>query len=330
MEKEGLVSLITPCHNSSKFIHRLLDSVLEQTYGQIEMITVDNASEDETPVIIKNYMPKFEAKGYTLNYIRQEDLGPSAGIQTGLRVITGEFLLMPDSDDWYAGPKSIETFVNKFNELSDEYAIIRCQQSFIDEETMSSTGISYSNASEDDPGTLFEDCLLGQNGYNFAPINYMVKVSALRKETGLEIYNAYNTGQQRQICLPLYYKHKAWTILEPLVCYLVRKNSVSHGDYAKYPTQRVLYGRCQQYIDSILDRIDTMPSSDRVKYRNSFLLKETERMCRMAKYFGEKEDLKCFIEKYKDYGGNLYELKIQLLLISLRKTVKKMLNSNSQ
>lgn len=322
MGKKGLVSLITPCHNSSKFIHRLLDSVLEQTYGQIEMITVDNASTDDTPKIIKNYIPKFEARGYTLNYIRQEDLGPSAGIQTGLRIITGEFLQMPDSDDWYAGPLSVELFVNKFKELPNDYAIIRCQQSFVDEENMQITGISYKDATEDDPGTLFEDCLFGKNGYNYAPINYMVRVSALRKETGLEIYNAYNTGQQRQICLPLYYKYKAWTIKKPLVCYLVRKSSVSHGDYAKYPTQRELYGRCAKYIDSILEDIDTMSLELKNKYRSAFLLKETERIYGIAKYFGENKDLELFLKKYKEYGGNVSKLRMKYLFVSIKKSLK--------
>jgi len=324
MEKKGLVSLITPCHNSRKFIHRLLDSVLEQTYGKIEMITVDNASEDDTPYIIKSYMPKFEAKGYTLSYIRQEDLGPSAGIQTGLRVITGEYLLMPDSDDWYAGPKSIETFVNKFKELSDEYAIIRCQQNFVNEETMEVTGISYKNAMEDDPGTLFEDCLFGRN-YNFAPINYMVRVSALREEIGMEIYNAYNTGQQRQICLPLYYKYKAWTIKEPLVCYLVRKNSVSHGVYAKYSAQIKMYKKSTDYIDSILASIKTMPEEEKARYRNCFMKMTSENICLMAMRCGEKEDLKYLVEDFKKYGGTKMELRTRLLKNYMRGIVRRLL-----
>ena len=322
MEKEGLVSLITPCHNSSKFIHRLLDSVLEQTYGLIEMITVDNASEDDTPDIISNYMPKFEAKGYTLSYIRQDDLGPSAGIQTGLRVITGEYLLMPDSDDWYSGPKSIETFVNKFKELSQDYAIIRCQQNFIDEETMQTTGISYKDATEDDPGTLFEDCLFGRN-YNFAPINYMVRVSALRKETGLEIYNAYNTGQQRQICLPLYYKYKAWTIKEPLVCYLVRKNSVSHGSYAKIKTQAILYEQSAQYIDTIFSTINNMPEREKELYRSAFLKQQAERMAQRANKAGV--EAKKYIRDYIMYGGSGLNLRFKLFILRIGRPIKKLL-----
>ena len=47
------VSIITPCHNSEKFIHRLLDSILMQSYQEIEMITVDNDSKDNTRKLIR-------------------------------------------------------------------------------------------------------------------------------------------------------------------------------------------------------------------------------------------------------------------------------------
>lgn len=323
MEKSKLVSIISPCHNSAKYIHRLMDSVLGQTYCRIEMITVDNDSKDNTADIIKSYIPKFEAKGYTLKYVHQDDLGPSAGIQSGLKLITGDYLLMPDSDDYYALDKSVETFVNKFEELSDDYAIIRCQQAFINEETMEPMGISYPDATEDDPGTLFEDCLFGRNGYNYAPINYMVKVSVLRKETNLNIYNAYNTGQQRQICLPLYYKYKTWTILEPLVCYLVRKNSVSHGDYAKYPTQLQLYKKSPVYIDSILSSIDSMPENERENYRNSFLKMCAKKMCIKAKKFDKIEDLEILMNDYSKYGGSLLSIRWQLLKIDIKRWIRR-------
>lgn len=319
------MSLVTPCHNSGKFIHRLLDSVLEQTYGQIEMITVDNASEDDTPDIIMSYMPKFEAKGYSLNYVRQDDLGPSAGIQTGLRLITGEFLLMPDSDDWYAKSRSIETFVNKFKDLPDEYAIVRCQQNYVEEETMNIIGIAYKDATEDDPGTLFEDCLFGKNGYNFAPINYMVRVSALRKETNLKIYNAYNTGQQRQICLPLYYNYKTWTIKEPLVCYLVRRNSVSHREYAQYPSQLKLYKKSKDYIDSILFSIKSMPEDEKERYCNSFMKMTSTNICLLAMRCDKNQDLKFLLEDYRKYGGKISYMRFKCIEIGIKRFVNKLL-----
>ena len=190
MEKNPLVSVVTPCHNSAAFIHRLLDSLLNQTYPRIEMIAVDNDSKDNTAEIIQSYIPKFEAKGYSLTYIYEADLGPSTGVQNGIRHIKGDYLVMPDSDDWYAHEKSIETFIRKFQELPDNYAIIRSQLQYINEENMQPMGLVYKNFPEDDPGTLFEDCLFAKNGYNFAPIDYMVKVSKFREMTNMEKENS--------------------------------------------------------------------------------------------------------------------------------------------
>ena len=323
MEKKPLVSLITPCHNSSSFIYRLMDSVLQQTYDRIEMIAVDNDSEDNTAQIIKDYIPKFESKGYILKYIHQDNLGPSAGIQTGLRVITGDYLLMPDSDDYYSKATSIETFVNQFIKLSDNYAIIRCQLQYVDEKDMSVLKVSYEGFPEDDPGTLFKDCLLGQNNYNFAPIGYMVKVSCLREMTDMSIYHAFNVGQQRQICLPLYYKYKAWTIPEVLACYLVRNASVSHGDYGKLKTQAKLYEESEKYIDTIFETIKEMPENEKKYYKALFLRQQAERMALRADKAGGPS--KPYIEDYKHYGGSAFKLKTYLLLLKIVRPLKEII-----
>ena len=84
---QDLVSILTPCYNTGKYIHRLLDSVLSQTYSAIEMIVVDDGSTDNSKDIIKSYIPKFEARGYELKYLYQENSGQSVAIQKGLHLV---------------------------------------------------------------------------------------------------------------------------------------------------------------------------------------------------------------------------------------------------
>ena len=303
MEKK-LVSLITPCHNSAKFIHRLFDSILEQTYPYVEMFAIDNDSSDNTSEVIKSYIPKFESRGYTLQYIHQEDLGPSAAIQTGLKYIKGKYLLMPDSDDYYNTRFAFEKWVETFETLGDEYAIVRCQLQFINEEDMSKGPLIYKDIQADDTGTYFEDCLFGSNGYNYAPIGYMVRVAALCETTGLNIYNSYNIGQQRQICMPLYYSYKAYTILEPLVCYLVRKVSISHGDYSKYSTQATLYKKQEEYMDSVLKCCKGMKNEEMLMYKNSFMQMISKRMFLYAIKEKKEEDADLYKSHYVKFGGD--------------------------
>ena len=54
--QKGLVSIITPCYNTGKIIHRLLDSILEQDYPFIEMLVVDDGSTDNSKQIAEEYL----------------------------------------------------------------------------------------------------------------------------------------------------------------------------------------------------------------------------------------------------------------------------------
>lgn len=59
---KNLVTILTPCYNGAKVIHRLLDSVLVQDYPHIEMIVVDDGSTDNSKETIESYKSKFEEK----------------------------------------------------------------------------------------------------------------------------------------------------------------------------------------------------------------------------------------------------------------------------
>lgn len=87
-----LVSLLTPCYNMEKYIFRLLDSVLSQTYPTVEMIIIDDGSSDKSADIIKSYIPKFSERGYSLKYVFQENSGQSVAIQNGLLLVKGKYL----------------------------------------------------------------------------------------------------------------------------------------------------------------------------------------------------------------------------------------------
>ena len=63
MEKENpLVSIITPCYNGENVMHRLLDSILSQTYSNIEFILINDGSTDHSEEILVSYEKKFSTK----------------------------------------------------------------------------------------------------------------------------------------------------------------------------------------------------------------------------------------------------------------------------
>ena len=119
----GRVSIVTPVYNGETHLAKMLDSVLAQTYPDVEMILVDDGSADGTVRAAQNYSEKFEEKGYGYRIVRAEHKNASAAINQGLPFVSGEYLIWPDSDD-YLEPESIRRRVD-FLRQHPQYACVR-------------------------------------------------------------------------------------------------------------------------------------------------------------------------------------------------------------
>ena len=93
------VSVVTPVFNGESHLERMLDSILGQTYQELEMILVDDGSTDNTALVAEGCQKKFEDKGLEFRIIKAEHRNASAAINQGLPYVTGEYLVWPDSDD---------------------------------------------------------------------------------------------------------------------------------------------------------------------------------------------------------------------------------------
>ena len=116
-------------------------------------------------------------------------------------------------------------------------------------------GILGQNMTEGEMPHLFDDCFFAENDYVYSGIGYMFKTEKLRELTGMNIYTQHDTGPNRQIMLPLLYQFKCYTIAKPMVCYFVRKTSVSHGDYSKYQIMINLMKNEKEYINAVFEEI---------------------------------------------------------------------------
>ena len=91
--KKPLISIITPCYNSEKYIVETIDSVLSQTYSNFEWIIINDGSTDNTSEIIKSYFDE------RIKYFYQDNMGQSAASNRGIRETSGEFIKFLDADD---------------------------------------------------------------------------------------------------------------------------------------------------------------------------------------------------------------------------------------
>ena len=110
-----LVSIITVCYNSEKTIRKTLESVLAQTYPNIEYLIVDGKSTDKTMEIVEEFADKFAQKGYIYRTVSEKDKGIYDAMNKGVRMATGELVGIINSDDWYE-PIAVETAVNTYKE----------------------------------------------------------------------------------------------------------------------------------------------------------------------------------------------------------------------
>ena len=92
------ISIITPCLNSAKTIRQTIESVLNQTYHNIEYIIVDGASMDGTLEIIQEYEPQFQGR---LHYVSEPDHGIYDAMNKGIRMSHGNVIGIINSDDYY-------------------------------------------------------------------------------------------------------------------------------------------------------------------------------------------------------------------------------------
>lgn len=89
------ISVIIPVYNSEKYLEECLDSVVNQTYQNLEIILINDGSTDSSPEICKRYA----TMDGRIVFLNQENGGEAAARNVGLRAATGELLMFVDSDD---------------------------------------------------------------------------------------------------------------------------------------------------------------------------------------------------------------------------------------
>lgn len=261
----GLVSVLTPSYNCGKLIHRLLDSVLRQTYPSIEMYVIDDGSTDDTKAVIDSYIPRFAQRGYELHYVYQDNQGQSGAINNGLKMIHGDYLVWPDADDFYKTDNAIEAMVDSLKESDDNVGMTRILLEYVKEKDLTLA------RKLNQPGPygeqLFEDCLFKSNGFWYCSGGYMVKTEVL-KETipDLEIYTEHDAGQNWQLMLPVLYTHRCLTVPQVMYSVLTRSTSHSRGQYSTRKQVNRQFNGYRNTILSTLKKIPSMPAAELASY----------------------------------------------------------------
>ena len=221
MTNSNLVSVVIPVYNSEKYLEECLDSILNQTYENIEIIAIDDGSEDSSLDILKKYSDK-------IHIFSQENQGLASSLNLGISKLKGSWLKWFSPDD-VMYPYTIETLVDETKKHSKDT-------------------ILYSNWNIiDDAGSILRE--FQESSYNeLSVFQYNVRLldgQQINVNTTLIPTHLFERCKIRDLDDPvaidydfflrsaLLYGTKFFSISKPLIKYRIHTNQLSHKNISK-------------------------------------------------------------------------------------------------
>lgn len=313
MRDKPMVSIITPCYDSEKWVGRYLTSILNQTYTNIELIVINDGSRDNTESIVLSYKGRFEAKGLTFVYQYQENKGLGGAVNTALKLVRGKYFTWCDSDNFYT-----DDYVEKnvgFFEEHPEFDIVRCDGTIVSDADIGKPIQLMSKGNRDKYcPKLFLNALEARN-FHFGCA--MLKTEAFDKiNPAREIYPS-REGQNWQLLLPMLYHYRSGYIDRPMFYFVIRKDSISNrssqkgrkektdqiDEYAKIltatlTTMRLDESERKKYLDIVSKKYARIKMSLANLYRDVPLLESQYALMKQNHWATPKDTLKYFIGRY--------------------------------
>lgn len=237
--KMSLVSAIVPVYNGENFIAATIESILAQTYCDIEIIVIDDGSTDNTPTILNQYKEQ-------ITVCRQDNSGVGAARNQGAKIAQGEFLAFIDADDlWEPDKTRIQLF-----EIGDAALSYTDRINF---GTLGQLSAVKSDASILRDGSIFESLLREGNFITLSSV--IVSKSIFDSIGGFNECLSLSGVEDWHLWLRLTKSHKVKATREPLVRYRVHAGGISKNIAAMYRAQErvldeILTGSTKQLVNS--------------------------------------------------------------------------------
>lgn len=210
------VSIAMPCYNSSKYLGKAIESILEQTYCNFELIIVDDKSTDNTMEQIKQYAEK----DFRIKVLSNEfEKGVSGAMNTAIKHSTGQYFTRMDSDDISALTR-IENQVN-FLESNKKYGVCSVNISMIDE-----LGNIYNENVYPDSKIPHEWTFLWTNPIPNAPCMYRTNII---KDNNI-LFSNLKTAEDYEFLSHIIVKNKVYMLPEALYLYRHTTNSLFNSN----------------------------------------------------------------------------------------------------
>jgi glycosyltransferase involved in cell wall biosynthesis len=243
--RQDKVSIVIPVYNAAKYIEKCLNSVLKQTYDNIEVIIVNDGSEDNSKQICESYASSYKQ----IKVINQKNMGPSRARNRGIEESTGKYIQFVDSDD-VVESEMTQKLVDAIN---SEVQLVICgyKKIYLEsrvEKTVDNiphpSGIKDIHVFLNDFGTYFEQILIS------SPWNKLY-ISDIIKENKLYFDPNVNLGEDLLFNLSYMKKcNKINIIQDTLYNYMNIENESLTRRYRKnlFFNQKMLFGNIKEFL----------------------------------------------------------------------------------
>lgn len=230
MSFHPLVSICIPTYNSALYLAQTLNSIVAQTYKNIEVIISDNASTDDTPNIIHNYCNQY---GWTF-YRNEINIGAGNNFNKLIELANGEYIVIYHADDVYdltIVEKSVQAF-----QQSDNIGLVGTMGSVINSTNQTLYPFKYPSCLESKQGLLkLDDVLNGiLSGNNheilFITPSIMVKKECYRLLGNFEIHGKYKSAGDYEMWLRIANSYQVYIINEQLIQYRIHAGQGSETE----------------------------------------------------------------------------------------------------
>lgn len=217
------ISIVVPVYNVEEYLNKCIDSLIAQTFKNIEIILVEDCSTDKSKQICKDYESKYE--NIKLIY-HSKNMGLAQARNTGISVATGKYIAFVDSDDWVK-PNMYELLYRKIENENLDIVVCGYEEAYDDEKYVTFKFSQYKNIENNID--IMKSFLGGK--INAVAWNKLYKLSLFKNNNILYPEGKYYEDQYPTFLL-LYNSTRVGFINEPLYYYKKRSSSITGNKFS--------------------------------------------------------------------------------------------------
>ena len=223
MSEKPIISVIVPVHNTEKYLRACVDSILTQTYDNIELILIDDGSSDQCGTICDEY----SLKDRRIKVVHNEKAGGAPEARNiGLNLASGEYLAFVDSDDYICG-EMFEVLLQNLVQNNADIAICDYQDVNCDGEV-----VKKNNHKQIVPGVVTTREALKELIANFSFVVLWNKIYKRELFDSFRLPKNVRIGEDAYVMPEIFLRsQKIVAVSDPLYYYRNTPNSLTHSKF---------------------------------------------------------------------------------------------------